>query len=151
KKTKQPRVDDQGRPYTDVLWKAVPGQTLAGIAEIRAYIDSIDPPAAPAPAQVAAPTPQPTAPVQQFAPQQMQQPAIGGAPQQMQPQQGFVAQPIPQQFGQQVAPQGFQAAPQMPQQFAPVQPPTPPPGPVAPAPSTGALSGVLAGLRKGTP
>lgn len=105
KKTKQMRVDDSGKPYLDVTWKAVPGQTLETLAQVRAYLESVDPtPAAPAPAPVAQPAPAPVA---------------------------FVA-PV--------------AAPVA--QVAPIAPIAPPPA-AAPAPVTGGLGSILAGLKRG--
>lgn len=46
KKEKKVRMDTAtGKPYVDVEWKAVPGQTLETIAAMRATLDQLDPPA----------------------------------------------------------------------------------------------------------
>jgi hypothetical protein len=45
KKTGQQITDSKGKPVSNAEWRPVPGQTLASIAELRAYLDTIDPPA----------------------------------------------------------------------------------------------------------
>ena len=46
KKTKKLNTNAEGEPYTDVTWKAVPGQTIATIAKNRETVDKVDPPTA---------------------------------------------------------------------------------------------------------
>lgn len=127
KKTKQPNVDKDGKPYTDATWKPIAGQSLADIAALRAYLDSIDPPApaatAPAVAAAPLPAPPPAPPVAQYTPPVQAPPA-----------------PAPYQAPPAVAPVPYQA----PAQPAPVQA-APPAAPTA-APS--GLAGILAGLKK---
>lgn len=50
KKTGGARVDSKGKPVSNATWKAIPGQGLAQIAEMRASVDAIDPPESAAPA-----------------------------------------------------------------------------------------------------
>jgi hypothetical protein len=47
KKTGQQITDSKGKPVSNAEWRPVPGQTLASIGELRAYLDTIDPPAEP--------------------------------------------------------------------------------------------------------
>jgi len=82
KKTGQRITDSKGKPVSNAEWRPVPGQTLASIAELRAYLDTIDPPAEVPPQQ---PNHQQTQQVGGQVQQQMVQTQVQSAPVQTPP------------------------------------------------------------------
>lgn len=104
KKTGVQRVDSKQKPVFNATWKPVPGQNMAGIAQVRAYLDTIDPPDV-APATPAT-APAPAAQAAHVAPVQ-----LGGAVQTQWPSPAPAAQPTAQPAPAPAAPVVQPAAP----------------------------------------
>lgn len=133
KKTGQRITDSKGKGVSNAEWRPIPGQNLAGIAQVSAYLDTVDPPE--------------VAPVQPNHAQTQQYGGHGGSGMgqfvAQQPQQAAPTQMGQSTYGQPVAPAPAPVQTQVQVQPAPVAAPNP-----SPAQGGGPLANVLAGLRK---